>query len=110
VGGIGHASSAQECSSASGVVSGALAQPAIPAERPARFCQTSGFAHLAPSRQHPAVAQAPEFIASELSGYLQSIPPPRVRGGTVSFLINIDLWGGGEPLNSTARPLFAPAE
>ena len=52
----------------------------------------------------------PEDMASELSDHLESIPPPLVWGGTVSFLINIDFWGGGEPLTTSERPFFAPAE
>lgn len=50
----------------------------------------------------------PEALSAELLARLQRVPAVPITEGTISFLINFELWGGGKPLTSRERPVFVP--
>jgi hypothetical protein len=50
----------------------------------------------------------PEAMSSALLTRLHEVPAVPISEGTISFLVNFDLWGGGKPLTSRERPVFAP--
>jgi hypothetical protein len=52
----------------------------------------------------------PIELSAELRRRLEAVRPPLVWGGPISFLINVQLWGGGRPLTSSESPVFVPIE
>lgn len=54
--------------------------------------------------------ERPDSLADSVKAHLESVQPPMVSGGPVSFLVNFELWGGGTPVTRPDRPMRAPAE
>lgn len=52
----------------------------------------------------------PRDAMERIKHKLESVPPVRVFGRPISFLVNFDLWGGGKSLTSPENPVYAPEE